>query len=1661
MAKRRNKRKQPVTNPVDENEESQQSAVEIFTLLSCGKTVTTKTIKLDKMEDYIDEDENHNKIGFANYREIKRNGITGNTGNEKKLPVKLLLQNTGSNRLNVDQFKRETSYLFPYNMCKFASIVYNDYQDEGKEKYIKNLPKGWKLLTTAENPSMGNGYFGATFWNPEREQVVIAHRGTSPTNFGALWTDIKSIYGNIVSPQMSSAVTFTHNVQRIFAEVDKECKTHFKMFFTGHSLGAWLAQICTFSVKYLTIMDGDNMCFVKSEKEGHHAHTVVFDSPGCKPMLEQLQSDFDVRYDNVEKLPIDSLDITSYLSAPNRINTCNPHVGKIFRVFIDFDKKSFSHTKKINLWFVDFTIPSVEYDLQTHSLDNILETFDKKTGLFKKINGKFKIQEVVDWPKTSTLNSGEYNKFFKWATKLYNFHPKYKDVIYKNLCEIRYQTKEFNEKQCSLNVFSQSDQQFLKQYQSVQKYSFFFNFNELFNKKHLKKLKKLSIDESNHLVSVNKGSIVKLYNTVSYIRQLLIKYPDKSKQLETWLSKNSFVENLYKKVSTSYLHSNKKWLKFKGCENIKIKLLEFLKYSNKIVWKVDASNGDTFCTLKQIYNTFLAKFENQLLSNYTKKYCIVLDLKHILSTNCHINMLNFVNSNKNYNQLWIIDYNPNQADNNDDFIKMFFTNLFKIIKSSKTCKIILCVKHDHNLKNILSTNLDKLYIETNDEGFTWNDLDVESQTVLLKRKIVFQEKEKNLNDLIDDFNIKNEIDQLIDHDTLVKLINNDNKIEIAGKNFGIENLEGAYADLYIKVNNKTLKLNLVKNYIKAIYFINGLFENNNENDALKELANILNFEKNIIADKTNYLKSPYFFQFNDNKYIYLVDSQFKEEDFNKLCNKHFNDKKMFWIKWDIEKFILQRFYNPDFYIKRKFHSVLLNIDKKMLKTDECFVFSGINCIETLSILFEDSLIKNYKNIYIQQTNEDAKIVFNEINGTAHLIEIKTNKENKQMLWRDSKGSIQNIRQYIENVNSLENENNLINFIKNKQAIIFADDPGMGKSTTLVKLYQSILSNKNTKLVESNWIIHINLRDHIQTIESYFKDNFNDINIDIIAKFLSKIDLKLSNIFSQNLIKHALSKGCIHTPILISFDGFDELPNSKENNSRDNLIRLLKYLLKNTNAKIWITTRMHYCQVLEDTLSTFAIKFDPMDLQSIKLFILKYLKERFRLILDTKVYKTAFGNCKKNENKSTNKFIEKFLIQTKSLFDDDLRFIGTPLHLHMLLGENGFIKEFIKWSNNTDNLFNFDYIGKNIVNVFENFIEYKYKIYFKKMGIFLEPSILSFKNSLNKSCEKIAWDSFSSSKLNSISLNDENLLSAIFKFENENFKFIHQRLNEYFVSEKCINLIKINETFSDVKQISEFILDIFIKNNYKVLRLFINAKLTRILSDETEWQNSIYEHCGSIIKTDNGFTILDLAIDENNINIVEFMINSLETIEWQLVKNFIGNKGKLKSILDLAIKSDNVEIVKKLFALFDKNKETLLNFVEEKDIKENFVLHLAVRNDNIDIVTYLLNSFHNNINFLIELVKEKDINGYSVLHLAVKNNNVEITKKLLALSHNNKDFLNYLLKDKDNNGYSVLHLAVINDNVEIVASLLNSFNNNTNFLIELIKEKDINGSSILQ
>ncbi|KAI2800759.1 hypothetical protein BLOT_012331 [Blomia tropicalis] len=1201
--------------------------------------------------------------------------------------------------------------------------IYSDYKDKTKANYI-NLSDGWKFLTTAENTSKLNGYFGATFWNPEREQVVIAHRGTELTNIGAVWTDIQSIYRNKVASQISSAITFSHYVQRIFAEIDKEWGTHFKIFITGHSLGGWLAQICTFSVEYLTIMDDDKTYFVKSKEEGHHAHTVVFDSPGCKPMLQQLQREFDVRYDNIEKLPIDCLDITIYLSVPNRVNTCNPHVGKIYRMFVDFSKKSYFHTK------------------QTHDIDKIIETFDENTGLF--------------------------------------------------------------------------------------------------------------ITENEN------GSIVELYNTISYIRQILIKYPEEK------------------------------------CENIKIKLLEFFKNSNKIVWKVDAT-----------------KIENESVSNYSEKHCIVLDLKHILSTNRYIKILNFIKSTKNDNQLLIIEYNPNQADNNDDFIKKFFTNLFKEIKSSKSWKIIICAKQDHILKNILNTNLDKLYIETKDVD---------------------------------------EIDQLIDHDTLVKLINDNNKIEIGNKNFGIENLEGAYADLYKELNNETLKLNIIKNSIKAIYFISGLFENNDENSAIEELGNILNFERNIIADKINYLKSPNVFQFDNKKYIYLIDSQFKEEDFNKLCDKHLNDKIMFWIKWDNEKFIIQRLYNPNFYIKRKFHSVLLNIDKKMLKTDECFVFSGVDCVETLATLFNDSSIKTNKKIFIKLTSEDAEVKFDKINGIVHWIEVKTVGSNIQLVWRDSKGSIQNICHYINNEKEL-------------------------------------LEDEDTK-----------------------------------------IDSKLSNTISQNLLKY-IANSCIHKSLLISFDGFDELQSS---NDRSKIIKLLQFLRNDTKVKIWITTRMHYYKDLENALSTIAIKFNPMDKQSIKLFIVEYLKVRLSLILNHQVYKM------------------------KSLFKGDIStFIGIPLQLHLLLGAKGFIDNFVQWTYNTEQSFNFDYMGTNICNVYDFFIENEYDMFFKKMSYLLDLQPL-LKSQFNDYCVELATETIFQLMFNknkTLKFKEIFLSLGFIRLdEQNNLKFIHQTFNEYFAAEKCINWIEQNDIHDIKTKKIEFLnrfnndtsLDEIYKHNGTIINKELNQKHSKLILDQ------------------EGYSVLDLAIEEGNLNIVNFLLTSCKTFEKKLIKKLILYKKNIfqMNALHIAVKYNNAEIFNKIIAMFETDKSVFFEVLSDEDTNGYSVLHLVVKENKIEIFDLLIPLFENNKNLLIELIKYENKYGDSILHLAAEYNNFKIIEKLIQLFDNNKIELFKWINHKNIFGDSILHLATRNNNIEIIEKIILLFDTSKNKLIEWIKDKNKYGDSIL-
>jgi hypothetical protein len=369
----------------------------------------------------------------------------------------------------LSQLRATPAFPTPHVLAHFAYKAYEDYRaSETDAQYERRLalPDGWKLLTAASNGSKTNGYFGAAYWNLEHQQVVIAHRGTA--NLGALWTDVKGVYLNQFVSQMDSASTFAHKVVEVLREVKQKHQVSFQLFFTGHSLGGWLAQITTFTTEYLKT---ESNIFLKSKKDQgcFHPHTVVFDSPGCKNILSEMRDTFDVGLDG-RSIDIDHLDITSYLSAPNRINTCKSHVGTVYRMFPDLSDMG---------WLERNT---ELYTLATHSMKKIAEAFDSQTGqVYRDEQGQLKVQVVVDWPISAGLSGGkEYKEFFEWAKRFDNYHTDITDKSFR-YNPIRYQTKIYKEGVNSLNEFSQEEKEFLQCYLTLRQCPKSFKSKELFS----------------------------------------------------------------------------------------------------------------------------------------------------------------------------------------------------------------------------------------------------------------------------------------------------------------------------------------------------------------------------------------------------------------------------------------------------------------------------------------------------------------------------------------------------------------------------------------------------------------------------------------------------------------------------------------------------------------------------------------------------------------------------------------------------------------------------------------------------------------------------------------------------------------------------------------------------------------------------------------------------------------------------------------------------------------------------------------------------------------------------------------------------------------------------------------------------------------------------
>ncbi|KAL1492817.1 hypothetical protein ABEB36_010999 [Hypothenemus hampei] len=841
--------------------------------------------------------------------------------------------------------------------------------------------------------------------------------------------------------------------------------------------------------------------------------------------------------------------------------------------------------------------------------------------------------------------------------------------------------------------------------------------------------------------------------------------------------------------------------------NLLNKVKTFLSKESKIFHIITPKK--TILSAINVYSALvkLKNLEEFAQYNQEDSY-IFMRLNILLRPNTKKRVMDAFKSKDNHNLL-IIDLASAALENQLQEIEELYNILDGVIRSNKNKKIIFINTNDNDvLVNKFKTSSTMYKSEADSSSF--NDLTKESQQKLLERKIIFQGQKISLNKLIEESDERSK--QIIDMNTLVQLISNE-EIEIGSKAPGTSDLEGAYSEVFEEVEFTTFVDKLLLEKLSDVYIISGILGSDKESELIKSING------NIEVSKINDLKSqialfnPQNIKRTIDRRIQVADDQFKEKDFKQICHNN-PERKIYWIilknGGHKSAFVLAQIYNPDFYLdgQRFNNEVVIEKDIKKELVDsilsEIFIIDvkdKSKVIEWLQFnIFEQTLFeKNCQNnkIRFETSQHNLEVFFQDLikqknPNTFHLFKFEQN----QLIWCRTHGSLENLSKYRckdhRNTKPLIGEDDLIKEIEHKEVSIIAGDPGMGKSTTLVKLYglkYELQSGMEESIIQSHWVIRINLKDHLEVIRNIDFSNGNP-ETEItrkITEFLSQIDESLSDDFARNLLSRALIKKHFTKPLLMLFDGFDEVLDEAD---RDKIISLLTLLKNTTEAKCWITTRLHYEPALEGALSTFAIKLDPMNELTTKKFIKKYLRNCLNLMLSQSEFKEIFSD-EVVENSRVQEYTEAFLRVMREVFKGDVsEFIGTPLQLYLMLeGSTGHFKEWVR-DNNLQSP-DFSYLGNDIWEIYENFVDRKYKIYFKKADVTVALRQKQDKETIDGYHKDLAKSLIFKlkPKQNLKKFKDIVLSAGIVKSDGRDIDFIHPTFREYFAAKVLIHWIE--------------------------------------------------------------------------------------------------------------------------------------------------------------------------------------------------------------------------------------------------------------------------------
>jgi hypothetical protein len=363
---------------------------------------------------------------------------------------------------------------------------------------------------------------------------------------------------------------------------------------------------------------------------------------------------------------------------------------------------------------------------------------------------------------------------------------------------------------------------------------------------------------------------------------------------------------------------------------------------------------------------------------------------------------------------------------------------------------------------------------------------------------------------------------------------------------------------------------------------------------------------------------------------------------------------------------------------------------------------------------------------------------------------------------------------------------------------------MGKTTVLTHL-----SKQMKQKFPTYWVVKIDLNDHTDVLEAQMKQKIET------NEFLPEKLLKFHHPFEKQLFKQCCQGLEEASKVIMMFDGFDEISPKYKETVLD-LLQGLNPLKQPWIEQLWVTTRPHLREELEDNLQQLCYTLEPFSEDNQIGFLTKFWHQRLKL---------EEGNQQQLETYAR-ALIEKL---AQSISDKENEFTGIPLQTRMLA--EAFEKEVETYcllqKSEPD-------LPKQLclVDLYRKIIKDKINI-FKSKGEIAEEQhtdIIMCDISITKNHQKLALEVLLPEMKDTVLKIEESDVLApeaisrigIVQYIDDKPHFIHHTFAEYYVADFVVTQLTKETCF--LLEVLYILFKILLGADYGVIRFFLDGLL---------------------------------------------------------------------------------------------------------------------------------------------------------------------------------------------------------------------------------------------